>query len=517
MFGERQRLHGFAAQRSRPGSVGLLPGPGNGALPWLLLLGACVLAVLFGLLATTLSPILIGLAVGAIVGFGLLGFPVVTLWLVLWGTLLIGGLIAQFLPALGKANWLFSMLGFLLFASALITRLMQRERPAALPWWAWLALLFPLYALLVSVLNQITILEFLAGFKRYFQFWGVFALLALVALPVASLRSIVRFLVGLACLQLAFALFQRLVVVPKRVGMGGGVVAIDAVSGSFESSFTGGGSSSVLVFFLLLVFAFVFRLWLDGRIPGPRALLAALLLLMPLGLGETKIVVVFLPLVFFCVLALDFRTRPLRTLGLFLLSLIGALALGLLYLAVSAKAGQSLQSVLDSTVAYNFGKTGYHSAGNLNRTTVFSYWWSQQHGGDPLGLLFGHGPGSSYSGEGSLVPGQVALRHAGLAIAFTTLSGLLWDLGVLGLAAFLLFQLGAVVAVARAALRQPPGTARSLAVAVLAGLLMNLLLCFMGNSATALPSHSTLFMLLMGGAVLVCRPITTSTPAASHG
>lgn len=488
---------------------------GTSALPALLLFAAAVLAVVTGLLATTANPIFIGLFVGAIGGVALVGLPSVSLWLVLVGTLVLGGLIAQFLPALSKANWLFSMLGFLLLASTVGATLMRRPVDrVSIPWWAWLALLFPVYAGLVSVINLSSVLEFLAGFKRYFQYWGVFAGLALLTFKPGTHRNIVRFLVALALVQVVFAAYQRVVVVPQRLGLGGGVVAIDAVSGTFESSFLGGGSSSVLVFFLLTVFAFVFRLWLDGHLGGWRAFLACVLLLSPLALGETKVVVVFLPVVMLSVLALDLKKHFIRTVLLLLLGLLGTAALAALYLVISAKAGQSAQTVLENTIAYNFGNVGYHSASNLNRSTVFSFWWSQQHLGDPIGLLFGHGPGSSFSGEGALVPGKLALRFAGLAIAFTTLSSLLWDFGVLGTSLFLLFNLGAVVAVARAARRLPAGVVRSVAVAVLAGLLMSLLLFFLGNSATSLPSHSTLYMLLLGAAVLVCRQ---AVPGASPG
>lgn len=474
--------------------------------PWLLLLGACLLAILTGLIATTASPIAIGLFAGSIAGIALLGYPTLCLWLVLVGTLVIGGLIAQFAPALAKANWLFSMLGFLLLLSAMGIAITRRssDRPHV-PWWGWFGLSLPLYAVLVAVINQVPTLEFLAGFKRYFQYWGVFACLALVMLKGSTYRSIVRFLVALALVQVFFAAYQRVFVVPQRIGMGGGVVAIDAVSGTFESSFTGGGSSSVLVFFLLIVFAFELRLWLDGGSSGPRALVASILLLMPLALGETKVVVAFLPTVLVCALLLDFKPHPVRALLLLVAGAAATVALAFLYLLLSAKAGQSWQTVIDNVIAYNFGSVGYHSASGMNRSTVLSFWWSQQGVGDPLGFLFGHGPGASYSGDGSLVPGTLALRYPGLAIGFTTLSALLWDLGVLGMVVFVVFNLAAVLAIGRAALRLPSGVSRSLAVAVLAGLLMNLVLCFMGNSATALPSHATLYALLLGAAVLISR------------
>ncbi len=511
--------HSFGWRRAATSGAALpagrLPAPAPApASAWLLLATAALLAVFTGLVASTASPIVVGLFVGLLLGVPLLLVPLFSLWIVLAGTLVIGGMIAQFLPVLNKANWLFSMLGFLLLVRAFGTWMV---RPAALsaavPWWAWLALLLPFYAMAVAAINQVAIVEFMAGFKRYFQFWGVFAALILLAVPALTLRRVLTFLVAISLVQVLFAAYQRVVVVPKRVGMGGGVVPIDAVSGTFESSFLGGGSSSVLVFFLLVMFAFVLRLWLDGRLKGWRALLASLLILSPLALGETKAVVVFLPTTLLCALLLDIRRRPTRTVLLLLLGLVATAALAMLYLAISTRAGESLHTAFDKILAYNFGNVGYHSASNLNRSTVFSFWWSQQHLGDPLGLLFGHGPGASHLGDGALVPGHLALRYGGLAIGFTTFSSLLWDFGLLGFAAFLVFNIAAVLAVARAAFRVDQGVWRSVAVAVLAGLLMNLMLCFLGNSATTLASHSTLYMLLLGAAVLILRRAGSSRDA----
>lgn len=479
----------------------------------LLILGACGLAVLFGLLATTNSPILIGLFIGTLIGVALITAPVIMLWLVITGTLVIGGLVVQFLPSLVKVNWLFSVLGFLLFASAVITAMSHRGSRQPLPWWAWLALVMPGYAVMVAVINQVDLFEFLAGFKRYFQYWGLFAALTLITLTSTTYRRILMFLIGLASIQVIIVLFQRIVIVPKRQGMGGGVVPIDAVSGTFEASFLGGGASSVLVFFLLFVFAFVLRMWRDKLIPAMRALGLSLLLLAPLALGETKVVVVFLPLVFVCVLFMDLRTKPIATLGLILTGTLIAVGLALLYIDMNAKSGTTASRVFENILAYNFGYVGYHSADNLNRTTVLTHWLSQQSAADPLGFLFGHGPGSSYIGDGALVPGHLALRHIGVALAFTTLSSLLWDFGIIGLAIFLAFNVGGVIACARHLLGSAQGVRRCLLVAVLTGLLMNLVLMFMYNSATSLPSHSTLYALLLGAAVLLCRPVAVKAPA----
>lgn len=479
---------------------------GGGWAAVALVVGGCLLAVLMGMAAYTASPILIAVIGGGLMGLALLGMPRASLWIVLVGTLLVGGLIVQFVPALTKANWVFSMLGFLLFASALIAPMLRRERlDVPLPWWSQLALLFPLYAIGVSIINAPNIFEFLAGFKRYFQYWGLFAALALIIFRPTFYRAVLRFVFGLALVQVFVALYQRLFVVPSREGMGGGVVAIDAVSGTFESSQQGGGASSVLVFFVLIAFALVLRLWLDGHLSRGRMAVAAALLLAPLALGETKVVVVFLPIVLFCALILDFKKHPLRTVAIMVLGLLLTAALAALYLTLSTKAGESARVAWDNIVNYNFGKVGYHSASNLNRTTVLSFWWSQQHAGDPVGMLLGHGVGSSHFGEGALVAGKVAIKYGGLQIGFTTVSAMLWDLGLVGVLLFLAFNAGAIWMAFRLARTLAPGLLRSLAVAVLAGLLMNLVLMLMSNSAISLPSHSALYMLLLGALVLIDR------------
>jgi hypothetical protein len=479
---------------------------GGGMAGVALVIVGCLLAVLLGMVSYTASPILIGVIAGGLLGLALLGMPLASLWIVLSGTLLVGGLIVQFVPVLTRANWLFSMLGFLLFASALIAPMLRRESlEPRLPRWSVLALLLPLYAIVVALINTPNVFEFLAGFKRYFQFWGLFAAFALILFKPKVYRSVGRFVLALALVQVFFAAFQRVFVVPTREGMGGGVVAIDAVSGTFEASQKGGGSSSVLVFFVLIAFAFVMRLWLDGKLGRARMAIATVLLLAPLALGETKVVVVFLPIVLACVLMLDLKRHPFRTVSILVLGLVATAALAVLYLTISAKAGESTRTVWENIISYNFGNTGYHSASNLNRTTVLSFWWSQQHLGDPVGFLFGHGVGASYLGDGALVAGKLAMKYGGLQIGFTAISGLLWDLGVLGMGLFMAFNAGAIWMAFRQSQTLPAGVPRSLAVAALAGLLMNIVLLLMSNSAVSLPSHSVLYMLLLASVVLLDR------------
>ncbi len=486
--------------------------PFESVLMFLVITGLSIVA---GLLATTAHPILIGVFVGGILGLGLLARLDFAVWLVVIGTLFIGGMIVQFAPQLSKAAWLFSMIGFLLFAGAFFHAVAKPPGARHLPTFAWLALVFPFYAVLVSLANFLGMDEFLAGFKRYFQFWGLFAILIFVPFTEIFVRNLLRFVFGLGLLQVFFAAYQLIVVVPSRGGMGGGVVAIDAVAGTFEASSTGGGSSSILVMFVLMVFAYVLSAWRDKLLGPIGAFVASLLLLAPLAMGETKIVIVLLPLVALVVLQRDLRQNPVAGTLIMAATLCLTAALGYLYLTLSARGHDSVEQTIARVVAYNMGNVGYMGLGGLNRTTVLSFWWDQQTWGDPLAFLFGHGVGASYTGDGALVPGHLGIKYFGLSIGLTGLSTLLWDTGILGTAWVLAIFLGSLIHCQRIVMDMPNGKPRAIALAVEAGLVMNFVLLAYSNSIFSLPSHEVILMLLLASAALLRKPADALVEARS--
>lgn len=474
---------------------------------WVPVLFVC-LSLLAGLVAAMGQPIVIAVFIGAIGGIALLARLDIALWITVVGTFLISGMLIQFAPQLAKAVWLFSMMGFLLLAGAVVRLISSHSTRQALPSYAWLALAFPVYVVLVSMANAVSPLEFIAGFKRYFQYWGIFACLVLVHFSGGTIRQILRFILAVSLIQVFFALYQHFVVVPTRIGMGGGVVAIDAVAGTFEASATGGGSSSILAMFVLIVFAYFLNAWREGVITTTRMLLASPLLLLPLALGETKIVVIFLPIVVAVALQRDIRRHPV-TGTLIMLAMVGlTLALAYLYLTMSAKGPESIERALEKIIAYNTGSVGYLSASSLNRTTVISFWWGQQGWHNPLTFLFGHGVGASYIGDGTLIPGHLGVKYFGLAIGLTGISTLLWDTGVVGTIWLVIALAGATIHCQRTLIAMPNGQARSIGIAVAAGLCMNLVLLMYSNSMLALPSHQAILMLLLAGPVLLARHAT---------
>ncbi len=66
-----------------------------------------------------------------------------------------------------------------------------------------------------------------------------------------------------------------------------------------------------MVFFVLLAFTFVVARWKEQLLSTGKACLLSALLLLPLALGETKIVIVLLPMIAVLLLMKDIQREPL--------------------------------------------------------------------------------------------------------------------------------------------------------------------------------------------------------------
>jgi hypothetical protein len=437
VFGNRESMSMshigvHSSSRNRP-SLAIIMGTGA-----LLFLGA----VTFGLLASTANPILIGLGCGVLGGALLLAIPKWAVWLVLALGLSTGALISVAGPAYSKLPWAISMLAFLLWPPALARLTQQQHVPAFI----WLALAFVLETVLSTAVQWYSAAEFAAGFKRYFQAYGLLFALALLAFSREEFLRWKVLLLGIALLQLPFALYEFVVLVPMRGGLEAGGEATDVVAGTLGANIEGGSANAEMATFLLIVVAFLMSRWREGLLSTTKCLVLSMVCLLPLGLGETKIVVIMLPLIGMVLLRHDFVKAPFRYLpGLIALALVTML-LGEIYLTVMLDT--TLEEAVQGTLRYNLQDQG-HGLNYLNRTTVLSFWWSLQGWHDPLGFLFGHGLGSSFSSFNNPVVGHVAMRYPRYGINLTTASTLLWDTGLFGLTLYVAILTAAWVAANR--------------------------------------------------------------------
>lgn len=439
------------------------------------------------------------LLLAVIVGVALLNALSLVLWLVLIGTLIISGPLIMFVPALEKAGWLFSMLGFLLTGAALLYAVIGRDHfarppPAFVP----IAVLFMTFGLLSLLYSDGPLAEGVRATKRYFQFMGVLFILATVPFPADRIRRWWSFLILLAVLQLVFALFQRIVLVPLREGMPRGVVPIDIVVGTMEGRLYGGGSSSVMVLLLVFMLAYLLSAVREGVLSMRMFLLLAAIVVTPLGLGEVNLTIILLPLALIAPFIDLVRRYPIRfVLGLALL--LPALGfLGWTYLAMQAHPGQPLDLKIADIIEYNFGSRGYYGTG-LNRTSVYSYWFAQHNPlADPVRFLFGHGLGSSFGNPDEPNPGHMDLAHLGMSIGLTAGSAVLWDLGLIGLLLFVAIHVSAVRHAYRLTQIAHAGFDRAFCRALLAMTLMLVVMLLYSEAPISIPSQQVLAMLCFG-------------------
>lgn len=481
-------------------------------------LGAAFIIILFGLISTTESPVLIALAAGTIIG------PILLFkseWLVtamLVGGLFIIGLIQIFLPSLDRVSYLLSLFGVMLALRAYFGILTGEFRQQYVPTFVWIGAAIPIVFLAQSLVMSPSVAETVAGMKRLFHIWGLFLALALLPVPDRSFATWRKFLVLLAFTQLPFVLHQLIFLVPKRVGMGFGIVPHDIIAGTFGAFMNSGGSGAEMCIFLVVALAALIARWKEKLASGTSTAFLGLLIAAPLFLGENKIVVVFLPVAFLVLYRTDVLKKPFAF--IFGASILGFLLAAALHVYLTYfSASKDLYGMVESTIAYNFGKAGYGALG-LNRTTVLTFWWGEHGFFNPHHFLFGHGLGASSIAQGGIVTGHLGAKYGMLGISLTSLSTLLWDVGIGGTSLLLMmlyFAWQETLKVARSTDCQMRVSANSLLVAI-ALFVVNLPY---RNSYHAIVSFAVMFAFLMGICGYLARihhqrtAATTPTPAAS--
>ncbi len=480
--------------------------PGEHQLtPWLIGGGFALAGIVLGYIVAAGSPIVIAVTIGAVFGILLLNALHVAVWVLLVGVFLVSGPLFMFVPAIVKTGWLFSILGFFLAGAAMLYPVLGRHQPhGPLPLFVYLGIAYVVWATSLSIFSAGSLIEIISGVKRYFQFWGLFFALAVVPFSRQMVNRWMLFFGVLMLFQLPATVMQRLLLVPYLAVVNAnleGFVPIDAVVGTFEGALDGGGASSVLSLFLVLVIAWLLSARRDDAITPARFWTLLVLAALPLGLGETKIVIVLLPLA----IAMVYLDLVVRRPGMFLLGTLFAVivTLGFAYIyfvvQVPDSRDMTIAQRLQETVDYNFGNVGYFAGRGLNRFTAIVFWFREHGWNDPVATIFGHGLGSAYGGDGTApLTGHVNDRYPEKLIGQTSASSMLWDLGALGFLLFIGMFAAAWRTTHRLVAAAEPGTDRALCRTLLASLACALPMLFYWDGITVVPSHQTLTMLTLG-------------------
>ena len=308
-----------------------------------------------------------------------------------------------------------------------------RKHPAYIK----IAVFFIFYSIFVSFLFSTGgIIETIGGVKRVFQGYGIMFALAILGLSAQGSARLQRIVYWVALLQLPFCLIQLFVLVPLRGGIAsGGGQATDVVAGTFGANMSGGSAGSAMLIYVLIMFAAALCRFRQGIISGNSALLFATIILAPLILGESKIIIFWLPFVLLIVYFDMVRRAPTKFLVGAIFTLLAIFALAEFY--ATAYLNLDLAAAVEDTIRYNFGEKVGYGVLLLNRTTSITFWWNQHSPADFLNILFGHGLGSSYSTTNNMGAGSVGALYPMYGINLTTISTLLWDVGVVGISLFL--------------------------------------------------------------------------------
>ncbi|MEJ6006629.1 hypothetical protein WG899_13825 [Paucibacter sp. AS339] len=460
------------------------------------------MAVLSGMVVTTNNPVLIAAIAGPLFGLLLLSHWRICFWIVVLGFLILNGPIQQFAPSLGKVTWAFSAVSLLMLALAVV-HLSGFRKSEDLPvtGLAWLVLALLIYSTLSSVLISGRVGELLAGFKRYYQTFGIFFAMAVLPFALKDCRQIAKLGLLIGVLHFPLSLYQFFIVMPKSGSAGPG--KYDAIVGLFEGG-AQGGASGVLALYLVMMVAIFARMWIRKQIGFGMFLTAMVVFAGPLALGETKVVVVVLPFALL-VAARGYLTesRSLAMLGFFGLMTV---ALAVRYIVLNEVNGADFGKALEDTLAYNFGSKAY-DGGNfgLNRSTVLQFWWEKNGAHAPLEMFFGHGMGSSYFAENSFAPGHLFFQFPFMNINLTTVSTILWDFGIVGILMFVFLLVAAWGGLNRGIAADAGGEMSELFVYAKISLMICILSMFYNNSLVSFGSHGAVFALTLGVCAYAAR------------
>ncbi len=363
-----------------------------------------------GLLAASLGAVLIGWLVTndyLLFAAGFVGILAATLivsrvYFLLWSTIIVGivlsGLAKLYTPALQQIRWLTIPLSLILAIHALrevAIDFHDGTRRVYSPLVHW-ALLFMLFMVGITLINDTELNRIAVGFKGYFQVWGLFFALALIPWHETTIDKIPRVLVFVALFQIPFVLHQYLFLVPMRAGLDASrVVDVDVIAGTFGASAEGGGANALLVAFQFIVFWGLVSARVSNVISTRFLILFSIPILFPAFVNMAKVAVIYALVGFLVLFAKDMTRRPREA----VLAGIGALALSsLLLTAMTLNAPehasvQSWKDLIEFTYSYNVEQE--ELGDHLSRFGSLAYWADNHGTKDWFHTVFGHGLGFS--------------------------------------------------------------------------------------------------------------------------
>ena len=305
----------------------------------------------------------------------------------------------------------------------------------------------------------------------------------------------------IASVQWAFCLYQKFVIVPQRIAGGYPGSPWDSVVGTFGGEMFGGGESGSLGVFLAITLSIAAALHKSKMLGGFAFAAIMVFGLAAVGLSESKVVVLLVPLGALIVYHDYLLRNPVRFLMGGLLMVAFVMGLLVVYHFVYWEQGSRL-GIVDSIIqrlSYSFDPDFRVTTLNLGRIGSQVFWWNSHSILDnPLTFLVGHGLASAVS-QSSVIGMGSAVREYRYLLDTTGSTKLLWESGLLGLLLFLaMFVVGFFRAYRLSRLASIPPWHRAVLSGAQAAMVLMFLAVFYEVTTVSSPPMQFINMLLMG-------------------
>lgn len=388
-------------------------------------------------------PIAMGISVAAIAALLILN-PYLSMVATLLISLLLAGTLEVFFY-FGQGNWgasvaALSLIAGLIFSKPVALKLSRKNRLA----WSR-TLFFSGFAIYLSVifissiLNLTSPTQLIAGLRNYLPFMGIFLVLALGRIAEPRIKTLLFMIIGVGCLQWLYVLAEVIIIGPKRAA------AIDAVGGAVEvalGSFGGnvftGGYTGEMASFVVMTLILCTILWQANVISKKIWLLSVVSAGVSVGLAETKIIFVLIPLM---VITTLWRYPGGITKKTFNMVIMATVILALIAVIYDNRFW-AVQHDFKHAFTYSFDPNFMIDKYHRGRIASILHWWQHSAINGPfIQALFGYGPGASL--ENSSIAGQgLAVQIYGVGLDNNAMSKLLWDFGIIGFMSFFLMIVG---------------------------------------------------------------------------
>ncbi|WP_297572282.1 hypothetical protein [uncultured Deefgea sp.] len=274
--------------------------------------------------------------------------------------------------------------------------------------------------------------------KNYMLPWVVALCVALGFLDSSKLINVFKTILVIAVIQLPLVLFQRF----YMVGRNG--ASWDVVVGTFGGNYLTGGSSGALALFLFFAIFLAIEFYKEKQLSLLASSIVVVFSVVSIALAEVKIILFLLPIGFFILNWREIAKSPGRFMLVLMLILLLSFFILYVYAAMySSKSGYADVN-LDRYIDYMFfseKNIGFYNpiTREVSRLGAIERWFYYNPNLLDLTSLFGNGAGSTRESQ-TLGAGALAMKYP-FSLSTSTVSVLLWELGILGLSAMIIFNI----------------------------------------------------------------------------